>query len=90
MKKGLQVSIAIILLLPLLIMVQSCMVATKETAISPQIRDLHALFKGAYKIDPYMEKHKPQTIAVLPFLNLAKSQQGSEEVRKGFYNHFFL
>ena len=73
------------LLLPLLIAVQSCVIATKETAITPQIREL---FSGTYKVDPYMESHKPKTVAVLPFFNQAKSQRGSDEVRKGFYNHF--
>ncbi len=85
MKRGLRRSVLIILVLPLMVMFQSCVVATKETAVTPQIRDL---FKGTYKVDPYMEKHKPQTVAVLPFVNLAKSQKGSEEVRKAFYNHF--
>ncbi|MGO9137675.1 MAG: GNA1162 family protein [Syntrophales bacterium] len=87
MKKGLRRSVLIVLILPLMVMFQGC-VATKETAISPQVRDLSALFKGTYKVDPYMEKHKPQTVAVLPFVNLAKSQKGSDEVRKAFYNHF--
>jgi len=85
MKKGLQRSILIIVLLPLLFMIQSCVIATKETAIAPQIRDL---FKGTYNFDPFMDKHKPNTVAVLPFFNQAKSQLGSDEVRRGFYNHF--
>jgi len=85
MKKGLQRSIPIIVLLPLLIITQSCLVATKETAIVPQIR---SFFKGTYEVGPYLEKHKPRTVAVLPFMNEAKSQLGSDEVRKGFYNHF--
>jgi len=75
MKRGLRMSVLIFLVLPLMVMFQSCVVATKETTIMPQIRDL---FKGTYKVDPYMEKHKPQTVAVLPFINLAKSQQGSD------------
>ena len=75
----------LILLLPVLILSQSCVVATKGTVISPQIRDM---FKGEYKVDPYMEKHIPKTVAVLPFLNQAESKKGSDEVRKGFYNHF--
>jgi hypothetical protein len=73
------------LLIPLLIVVQSCVVATKQTAISPQIQEL---FKGTFNIDPYMEDHKPKTVAVLPFFNQAKSKEGSDAVRKGFYNHF--
>ncbi len=85
MKKGLQGSILIIVLLPLLVITQSCLVATKETAIAPQIR---SFFKGTYEVGPYLEKHKPQTVAVLPFMNEARSQLGSDEVRRGFYNHF--
>lgn len=73
------------LLLPLLMLAQSCVVATKGTVISPEIRDM---FKGTYKVDPYMENHIPKTVAVLPFLNQAESKKGSDEVRKGFYNHF--
>ncbi|HVO67454.1 MAG TPA: GNA1162 family protein [Syntrophales bacterium] len=84
MKKGLQRSILIILLLSLLVTTQSCVVATKETAIAPQIR---SFFKGTYEVGPYLEKHKPRTVAVLPFMNEAKSQLGSDEVRRGFYNH---
>jgi len=37
MKKGLQGSILITVLLPLLVITQSCMVATKEIAITPQV-----------------------------------------------------
>jgi parallel beta-helix repeat protein len=84
MKKGLKRSTCF-LLIPLLIGVQSCVVATKSTVITPQIQ---GMFKGTYKVDPYMEKHMPRTIAVLPFLNQAESKKGSDEVRKGFYNHF--
>ncbi|HUH66857.1 MAG TPA: GNA1162 family protein [Syntrophales bacterium] len=87
MTTELRSSILIILALLLTVLFQGCVVATKETAVSPQVRDLHEIFKGTYKIDPYMEKHKPQTIAILPFVNVAKSQKGSEEVRKAFYNH---
>jgi len=45
-------------------------------------------FEGTYTVDPYMEKNKPRTIAILPFVNEAKSQEGNEIVRRGFYNHF--
>ena len=62
-----------------------CVVATKNTAVSPQIRDI---FEGTYKIDPYMEKHKPLTIAILPFTDKSKSRKGTETVRRYFYNHF--
>ncbi len=57
----------------------------RKTQISPQIT---SLFQGEYKIDPYFEKNKPRSIAVLPFVNSSASQQGSETVRRGFYNHF--
>jgi hypothetical protein len=88
MEKGFKKAAFIIVGFALLLMMQGCVVATKETAIAPQIKDLHEVFKGTYKVDPYMEKHVPKTIAVLPFYNQAKSQEGSEAVRKGFYNHF--
>ena len=78
-------SMLMILFLPVLLIPQGCVVATKTTAISPQIR---SLFEGTHEVDPYMAEHKPRTIAVLPFINQAKSQEGSEAVRKGFYNHF--
>ena len=74
-----------VLLLPLLILIQSCTVATKKTAISPTIT---TLFKGTYKVDPYLEKHKPRTVAVVPFIDKSKSKEGFETVRRGFYNHF--
>jgi len=72
-------------ILPVLLILQSCLVATKNTVITPQLQEL---FKGTYTVDPYMEKHTPRTVAVLPFYNVSKSQAGSSEVRKGFYNHF--
>jgi parallel beta-helix repeat protein len=84
MKKGFKKSFCL-LLLPFVILVQSCVVATKDTLIAPQIRDV---FKGEYKIDPYMEKNRPRTVAVLPFHNKTRSKEGSDIVRKGFYNHF--
>lgn len=84
MNEGLKSSIGVLLLL-LLMLIQGCVVATKETVIAPQI---HELFKGTYTIDPYMEKHMPRTVAVLPFYNQARSKEGSDAVRKGFYNHF--
>jgi len=37
MKRGLRRSVVIVLVLPLMVMFQGCVVATKETAISPQI-----------------------------------------------------
>ncbi len=74
--------LAFAILLPV---VQGCLVATKDTIISPEIT---SLFKGEYKIDPYMEDHRPRTVAVLPFVDQSKSKQGFEPVRRGFYNHF--
>jgi len=84
-KKELQRFVVSIILLSLLVIIQSCVIATKDAVVTPQI---HELFKGTYQVDPYMEKNKPQTIAVLPFMNVTRSQHGSEEVRKGFFNHF--
>jgi parallel beta-helix repeat protein len=77
--------VLMILFFLFLLILQGCTVVTKSTVISPQIT---SLFKGTYEVDPYMEDHKPRTVAVLPFLNQAKSQEGSEAVRRGFYNHF--
>jgi len=45
-------------------------------------------FKGTFAVDPYMKKHKPRTMAVLPFIDQSRSQKGTEIVRRGFYNHF--
>lgn len=69
----------------LVIVTQGCVVATKETVISPEIK---SFFLGTYKVYPYMEKHMPKTVAVLPFVDVSQSQQGASAVRKGFYNHF--
>ncbi len=73
------------LLLLIIPAITGCLVATQDTIITPQIQ---TLFKGTYKTDPYLEKNIPKSIAILPFQNEAKSKQGSEEVRRGFYNHF--
>ena len=85
MNRRLKSVFGIIIFIPFIVTLQSCLIATKGTIIVPQIA---AAFKGTYFIDPYMEEHKPHTVAVLPFLNQAKSQEGSDAVRKGFYNHF--
>jgi len=69
----------------LLLMCQGCAVFTETTVIAPEIR---TLFEGTYAADPFMKKNMPRTVAVLPFVNEAESQKGSEEVRRGFYNHF--
>ena len=78
-------AVLIVFLLPFLVIVQGCLVATQSTLISPQIK---SIFKGTYEVDPYMEDHKPRTVAVLPFVNEAPSQKGADTVRRGFYNHF--
>lgn len=65
--------------------INGCTVATQNTVITPQIR---SLFEGTYKVDPYMEEHRPVTVAVLPFLDQSRKKEGAVEVRKGFYNHF--
>ncbi|MBU4066765.1 MAG: DUF799 family lipoprotein [Proteobacteria bacterium] len=62
-----------------------CAAVGTKTAI---VSDIKTAFKGTYKVDPYMEKHMPRTIAVLPFIDESKSQKGAEAVRRGFYNHF--
>ena len=99
MRKGLRRS-SFFLLIPLLILLQSCVVATKDTVITPQLSTagapeiplispkLQEIFKGTYQVDPFMEKNIPKTVAVLPFFNQARSGEGSDAVRKGFYNHF--
>ena len=84
MKKGLRRLICF-LLIPFLFSFQSCIVATQDAIITPQIQEI---FKGTYAVDPYMENHKPITVAVLPFSNQSRSKEGSDAVRKGFYNHF--
>ncbi|MDA8126849.1 MAG: DUF799 family lipoprotein [Deltaproteobacteria bacterium] len=62
-----------------------CTVVTDSTVIVPQIT---SLFEGTYQVDPYMEKNRPHTVAVLPFFDQSRSKQGFETVRRGFYNHF--
>ena len=61
-----------------------CVAVGKKTAI---VSGIQTAFKGTYKVDPYMEKHMPHTVAVLPFVDESKSKKGAEEVRRGFYNH---
>ncbi len=68
-----------------LLSLTGCVVATRDTLLVPPIR---SLFEGTYKVDPYMEQHRPVTIAVLPFLDNSRKKEGAAEVRKGFYNHF--
>ncbi len=78
-------SLVLFIFILLSILIQGCVVATRDTVITPKIVQS---FKGTYKVDPYLEKHKPRSVAVLPFVNQSKSQKGSEAVRRGFYNHF--
>jgi hypothetical protein len=63
------------------ILIGGCVIATKQTIIAPEIL---SLFEGTYTVDPYMEKHRPLSVAVLPFYNISKSQKGSDTVRRGF------
>lgn len=77
--------LTVLFFLPITIVLQSCLVATKDTVITPEIR---SLYEGEYKIDPYMKDHVPKSVAVMPFVDLSKSKEGFETVRRGFYNHF--
>ena len=77
--------LSIFTVLPILLVLQSCTVATQSTIISPEIT---SLFEGEYKVDPYMKDHIPRSVAVLPFVDLSKSKEGIDVVRRGFYNHF--
>ena len=74
-----------ILALLLSLSICGCMIATPHTVVTPQIS---SLFEGTYKVDPYMEKHRPRTVAVLPFFDRSRSKEGFDAVRRGFYNHF--
>ena len=75
----------IFILMPIFLVLQSCTVATQNTIITPEIT---TLFEGEYKVDPYMKNHIPRSVAVLPFVDLSKSKEGFDVVRRGFYNHF--
>jgi hypothetical protein len=75
----------VLILVPVLLVLQSCLVATQNTVITPEIT---SLFEGEYKVDPYMKDHIPKTVAVLPFVDLSKSKEAIDIVRRGFYNHF--
>ncbi|GAI79235.1 unnamed protein product, partial [marine sediment metagenome] len=67
--------ICLVLLVPLFVISQSCTVVTKKTVISPKIIPP---FEGTYKVDPYLEKHKPRSVAVVPFIDKSKSKKGFE------------
>ncbi|MEN6622430.1 MAG: GNA1162 family protein [Smithella sp.] len=77
--------LSLLLLLPATVALQSCLVATKDTMITPEIK---FLYEGEYKVDPYMNDHLPKSVAVLPFVDLSGSKEGFDVVRRGFYNHF--
>ncbi|NTW07325.1 MAG: DUF799 family lipoprotein, partial [Syntrophaceae bacterium] len=77
--------LTVLFLLPVFISLQSCLVATKGTIITPEIR---SLYEGEYKVDPYMKDHIPRSVAVMLFVDLSRSKEGFETVRRGFYNHF--
>jgi len=67
------------------LLLQGCLVSTPSTLITPEVR---SMFEGEYKVDPYMKKHVPLYVAVLPFVDLSGSKEGGNAMRKGFYNHF--
>lgn len=73
------------LIVPAVIFLQSCLISTPSTLITPEIRSLYA---GDYKVDPYMKDHVPLSVAVLPFVDLSGSKEGATAMRLGFYNHF--
>ncbi len=73
------------MILVLAALLQSCMVATSSTLITPEIR---SLYEGEYQVDPYMKNHVPLSVAVLPFVDLSGSKEGATAMRLGFYNHF--
>jgi len=85
MRQGNRMPVSLLLLVLSLLIVPGCVVDTKDAKISPRIS---TLFSGTYKVDPYMEDHKPRTVAVLPFVDRSGSREGAQAVRKGFYNHF--
>lgn len=75
----------LIVLLALLALVAGCVeTGTKKPGIARHLPN----FGGDYEVNPEMEKNLPRTVAVLPFWDQSGSKQGSEIVRRGFYNHF--
>ncbi|KAF0159490.1 MAG: fibronectin type III [Syntrophaceae bacterium] len=74
-----------LLIIPAVIFLQSCLVSTPSTLITPEIRSLYG---GEYKVGPYMKEHIPLSVAVLPFIDLSGSKEGATAMRLGFYNHF--
>jgi len=45
-------------------------------------------FKGEYRVDPSLRDHPPQTVAVLPFLNMTNKKEAFDIVRQSFHGHF--
>ena len=78
-------SLTCFLIFAFVLFLQSCLVSTPSTLITPEIR---SLYEGEYKIDPYMKDHVPLSVAVLPFVDLSGSKEGATAMRLGFYNHF--
>lgn len=74
-----------LLIIPAVIFLQSCLISTPSTLITPEIRSLYG---GEYKVGPYMKEHIPLSVAVLPFVDLSGSKEGATAMRLGFYNHF--
>ena len=65
---------ATLFVLLLTILICGCVVATKATVIAPEII---SMFEGTYKVDPYMEKNRPLTVAVLPSGISPRANRGS-------------
>ncbi|HQB29582.1 MAG TPA: DUF799 family lipoprotein [Syntrophales bacterium] len=61
-----------------------CVLSTKKTGVVSEVR---SIFGGTFKVDPYMEKHPPRSVAIVPFVDQSGSREGFEIVRKCFYNH---
>ena len=74
-----------VLLLLLTVLITGCVTTSGGKGVVSKVKQA---FQGAYTVDPYMENQKPRTIAILPFIDQSKSQEGTEAVRRGFYNHF--
>ena len=74
-----------LILLMIFAVLQGCVIPKSSTVITPEIR---SLYSGEYKVDPYMNRHVPKSVAVLPFVNPAGKEKAVDVVRRGFYNHF--
>ena len=82
-RKSILVSIPLILSL----FCASCVVSTSQTGTTV-VQTAEILLNGEYETTEAYEKHKPKTIAVLPFLNETGKEEAPEVVRRCFYNHF--